>query len=60
MILVFDMVLSCGRSLTVPISKQRVFDLIPVEGLEARNFKEIDGSPCGHTSRKVQRIMTDR
>jgi hypothetical protein len=60
MILVFDMVLSLWALIDGANSKQRVFDLIPAEGLEARNFQEIDGSPCGHTSRKVQRIVTDR
>jgi hypothetical protein len=53
MILVFDMVLSLWALVTVPISKQRVLDFIPEDGLDSEKFQAIDGSPYGHTSRKV-------
>jgi hypothetical protein len=53
MILVFDMVLSLWALVKVPISKQRVLDFIPEGGLDSEKFQAIDGSPYGHTSRKV-------
>jgi len=38
MILVFDMVLSLWAFVIVPLSKQRVFDLIPACGLKCEKF----------------------